>query len=207
MGGRNGKVSGVRGVWCGVCNLEMDANFPRAGAPLRCWARSLLRARLEETGGRNGTGYCGDRQQQGSSRGRGSGGPAWWGTDDRGSVSSHHLPRGVPSRWRAVRRTLARANAAHQLAKLFKAACAGRPGLRAGRNAARRAGTAVPSGEMPSLRCREHGGGATIHPYACVAYLKGGVAKNLLTIFHRVHFLFPCGKPSIYSFHYIFRSP
>ena len=41
-----------------------------------------------------------------------------------GSMSSHHLPRGVPSRWRAVRRTLARANAAHQLAKLFKL-CAG----------------------------------------------------------------------------------
>ena len=164
-GGRNGKVSGVRGVWRGVCNLEMDANFPRAGAPLRCWARSLLRARLEETGGRNGTGYCGDRQQQGSSRGRCSGGPAWWGTDDRGPVSSHHLPRGVPSRWQAVRRTLARANAAHQLAKLFKAAVPGgldfvqggmqrvEQGRRCRRGRCHHCGAGNTEGAQPFIRC------------------------------------------------------
>ena len=164
-GGRNGKVSGVRGVWCGVCNLEMDANFPRAGAPLRCWARSLLRARLEETRGRNGTGYCGDRQQQGSSRGRGSGGPAWWGTDDRGSVSSHHLPRGVPSRWWAVRRTLARAMPRIQLAKLFKAAVprAAWTSCRAECSASSRDGGAV-GGD--NISAPGHGGGATVHPYA-----------------------------------------
>ena len=32
MGGRNGKVSGVRCVWCSACNLEMDTNFLGAGA-------------------------------------------------------------------------------------------------------------------------------------------------------------------------------
>jgi len=112
MGGRNGKASGVRCVWCSVCNLEIDANFLGAGA-LSGAGRDPFCAPGGD--GRNSTGYCGTGSSRAVLRKR-----QWW-----PSMSSHHLPRGVPSRWRAVRRTLARANAAKISWLNFKAAVPG----------------------------------------------------------------------------------